>query len=67
MASKLKSLRSLGAFDGKKYTKEIPRDVPLKKCDHKSVFIMGGNRLRCKCGVNWTGSNIMELYKGLKK
>ena len=64
MASKLKSLRSLGAFDGEKESHEIPRDVDLPKCKHKNV-IMKNNEIRCQCGAAWSGHRIDELYKTL--
>jgi len=66
MASKkLKSLRSLGAFDGEKSHTELPRDVPLPKCKHKDVKIITGSKIRCKCGASWSGGNILELYRAL--
>ena len=64
MAFKLKSLRTLGAFDGEKESKELPRDVDLPKCKHKNVTIKN-NELRCKCGAAWSGPNIERLYKVL--
>jgi len=63
MPSKLKSLRSLGAFDGVKESAEIPRDVPLPKCPHKNVTLISGSEMRCKCGAGWKGPNILKLYK----
>ena len=63
MASKLKSLRSLGAFDGEKSSAEIPRDVPLPKCKHKDVKMISGSEMRCKCGAGWRGGNVQKLYK----
>ena len=62
-SKKLKSLRSLGAFDGVKASAELPRDVPLPKCSHKNVKIISGSELRCKCGAGWVGGRIIELYK----
>jgi len=63
MKSKLKSLRSLGAFDGEKQSAEIPRDVPLPKCNHVNVKIISPTKMCCKCGACWTGPNIKQLYK----
>ena len=63
-SKKLKSLRSLGAFDGEKETKELPRDVDLPKCKHKNI-IMKNNEIRCKCGAAWAGKEIDKLYKTL--
>ena len=63
MASNLKSLRELKAFDGEKYSAEIPRDEPLKqKCDHKDIKMITGTRLQCKCGIGFRGTNIQKLY-----
>ena len=64
MASKkLKSLRSLKAFDGESYKADIPRDVPFAKCSHKDVKLISGSEMKCKCGVGWRGGNIIKLYK----
>jgi len=63
VSKKLKSLKSLGAFDGEHESAEIPRDVPLPKCKHKNIEIISGSELRCKCGAGWSGGNIKELYK----
>jgi len=41
----------------------IPRDIPLKKCNHVNVKIISPTKMRCKCGATWTGPNIKELYK----
>lgn len=66
MASKkLKSLKSLGAFDGESYKEDIPRDVPLPKCSHKKVRMISGSEMRCQCGAGWVGPNMIELYKTL--
>lgn len=66
MASNLKSLRELKAFDGEKYSTEMHRDEPLpKKCLHKDVTIISGSELRCKCGLTYIGPNIVELYNKL--
>jgi hypothetical protein len=62
-SKKLKSLRSLGAFDGEKEHAEIPRDVPLPKCNHKDVKMISGSEMRCKCGAGWRGINVSKLYK----
>ena len=63
MASKLKSLKSLGAFDGEKEKADIPRDVDLPKCPHKAVRLISGSEMRCKCGAGWNGGDIIKLYK----
>ena len=63
MASKkLKSLKSLGAFDGENYKEDLPRDVPLPKCPHKKVRMISGSEMRCQCGAGWNGPNIIKLY-----
>jgi hypothetical protein len=59
--SKLKSLRSLGAFDGEKESKELPRDVDLPKCKHKNVTLIR-NKLQCKCGAEWSGAGVEKIY-----
>lgn len=55
-------------FDGYKEEAPIHRDIPLTpKCNHKNIQIISGNELRCSCGVGFTGTNIMELYKTLTR
>jgi len=67
MESKLKPLRNLGALDGVKEKIEMPRDIPLQKtCNHKDIKIISSNELRCKCGIGWSGPNIIKLYNLLK-
>jgi len=61
--TKLKSLRALGAFDGETSHADIPRDVPLPKCEHKAVRLVTGSELRCKCGAAWKGHNVIRLYE----
>lgn len=64
MASNLKSLRELKAFDGEKYSVEMHRDEPIKNtCNHKDIKMITGTRLQCKCGVGYRGANIQKLYK----
>lgn len=65
MASKLKSLKSLGAFDGEKEKADIPRDVPIPKCPHKKIRMISGSEMRCQCGAGWRGANMIQLYKAL--
>lgn len=54
------------AYDGTREEAAIHRDNPLPKtCTHKAVQIISGTELKCGCGVGWTGTNILELYKAL--
>lgn len=67
MASKLKGLKDLGAFDGDKAKTDLPRDVPLPKCKHVTTLI-SGSELRCiKCNAGWTGENMVKLHEAFKE
>jgi hypothetical protein len=62
---KLKSLKSLGAFDGETNKLDLPRDIPFTKCPHKDAKIVSSSEIRCKCGAAWrdTTPNIIELHR----
>jgi len=43
-------------------------EISFNKCPHDDVILVSGLELKCaKCSAGWTGPNILQLYKLLKK
>lgn len=59
MKRKLKSLKSLNAFDGQNETTEIN----FQKCDHEPVLISATQARCAKCPAGWQGHDIARLTK----
>lgn len=43
-------------------------ELNFVRCPHEDITLVSGNEIKCnKCNAGWTGPNILQLYRLLKK